>query len=1592
MMLRSIAHRPAPRQGVILLVVLAMLTLFAIVGLTFVLFSDSTATSANINKGAETQARPDVDPELALSLFLGQLIYDCHDDQIGVQSALRGHSFARNMYGANFSVILQANGQPALDANGRPSYQTVDSTGGPILGNCLPYCGLGRYHKVGAVTDPFPGVDEHFLVNYQYFANDPRLNGKVRDPERNGVRASPETWTYPANSYLAGNSSYTYCDGNSMFLAYMDSATSEIKVPSFHRPWLGPAGVGFGTLAPSNPNWTNTSDPKWKYMVMCPRQAEHPNFPKTLDAGGHVKNADWAPGGCDSIWIDMDAPVMTMADGRKYKMLVAPLILDLDGRLNLNVAGNILGAGNAHRSNQGWGPWEMNPAKVLNSNVAPNEWQNIFTGSSYQTTTNSPGRYFLDTNLTPPQYLPKGPAPAGGTFLHNYAQIDFNGKKDPGQVGAGSPSDPYLLPTTAGRPAGYPSWHGFPYFPPNSYGNAVPVETTVSGAPESLTLPPPPPYNPSNHPSMFNTLRPSADNQLLSVQSMHSLLRSGGTGSEFITSDFRVLMNNLVLDPNPALALKRRNQITSLSMDLDRPSVIPYIWNPNDTVASRRLRMATNSDGLSVPTVGASIPFPTLLANRGAQPPASSEFDQNSWRSLLAQLGRVNLNRPLRQYPPFNFPAAGAGAVAYDLSNPTSATTLAYQAAVQDRQQLAADVFNVLQKVTGAVDADTIRRNPGNLYPLGVKSPEYQATRWLAQLAVNIVDYIDEDDYMTPWRWDPLNTTPGDMGWVFGVEMPRLTLNEAYAQVDNNNSDPQLHVTLPQHKYATLPYRMNVWLELHNPLPAETFPGQHAHSNANAQLQLNMNVGGSTVPVPVYQVVLTNPNLFSTTAALFNPANVTGDPTFPGTTATITAAREFGTGVTITTAAPHGFMAGELVTIAGVGVAGYNGTFWIASAGTTTFTYTATSTGLAPWTAGNPSPATATPGLYSTVNDWGPNAALNVITPANGAYNGPSGGNAGFYVLGAKPPPRSATDPTEYVDDTNDNPNLPTTFKSPQMSFDVPFTAAQFATSIMPGVSIVLRRLACPHLPPNNNPAAGPLYNPYITTDVMQLSSGQQVWDSRRYLNGPLTTAADHVKVPAPVLRQNRGSWGRVQPYSAAPDEGVLNGLMAQNPLPPLPLNQPKNTFFRQNARENTAPAIIRNTTDQTLKTSFDWLTHLDRPLISPMELMNVTGVRPHELTQWFAEESFEGYSTHPSEHLVTWTGADGRLLRFFEFVTTGSFQAGHAVGGRVPGKININTLGAADNEIFRAMVDAQPGNTFYRGATPDTTVVDPLFRALITRRTRNASGVPGPNDTPYLSLATGHSATVVGGDLVSTASRSMNDTLLRPGVNGALMLEPAYPSLTGRNGPYPNGFTQNQTYHPYQRFELLNKIYNNLTVRSNVFAVWMTVGFFEVEDDTTIPVKLGAEIGRSENRHVRHRMFAIVDRTSMQLRWSTASGNPGAKIGGPITVPNGQTYVEQAVAPLMTQPAAFRFDDRTNLRWDLRAGMLMVIAPNTNAEETVPLYTPTAGPSAGQLVGRFSRNHAAGTAFTVRANPGPWFRYNARSDTNVVPYLAIID
>jgi len=80
------------------------------------------------------------------------------------------------------------------------------------------------------------------------------------------------------------------------------------------------------------------------------------------------------------------------------------------------------------------------------------------------------------------------------------------------------------------------------------------------------------------------------------------------------------------------------------------------------------------------------------------------------------------------------------------------------------------------------------------------------------------------------------------------------------------------------------------------------------------------------------------------------------------------------------------------------------------------------------------------------------------------------------------------------------------------------------------------------------------------------------------------------------------------------------------------------------------------------------------------------------------------------------------------------------------------------------------------------------------------------------------------------------------------------------------------------QKYELLSKTMNQFTSRSNAFAVYATIGYFEVMNEGPYneqnrPI-LGKEMGSDEGSVTRHKFFAVVDRTNLMIDANT-SGAP---------------------------------------------------------------------------------------------------------------------
>jgi hypothetical protein len=1386
--------RSVRRRGAILLVVLALLTLFSIVGLTFVLYAEAESRAARHFRESETFVAPDEDPEHLLAYFLGQLIYGTDN----LFSGLRGHSLAETMYGFNAD---------------------------PGVANIVPFSGVGRlrypFQPYGGYPVPtvLQGQDNHDLINYTQFGAD----GFRRYPERHGWRALDDPQVAVPGAYTAGSVSYTYPDANNLFLAAVRASDGRVLMPSFHRPYtsVNPANPsdrtgwrGFGPLDPNNPNWTSAAG---KYLTLRPRPADHSAaFPYPED-GGDVKNLDDAPGGNDSIWLDLGFPVKVAPNGKKYKPLFATLIQDLDNRVNVNVHGNIRGtwAGvlnwssslndwqaqsnfdqswtwfSRAGSDQGWGPWEVNLEKVITFNEEPNPAQPPRLEAR---------KLFLGANRVRGRYEISNPLPYWG---NNWYQVDAVRYLAGGPFYARTNSNANPWNSLSVRLPGHPGRAGtfcFPLFNAQAYDNSV---ISTEGR---------------NHPLLYNFLYPSFTSSYalggLSIKdrsfpasNLEALLRYGHIGSPALTSDLFLLCERSFSDA------KTRRLVTTHAFDLNRPGATAWAWHPSG---------ATNY------TLPAGSPFPTG-APLGLPPvgAVSGEFDTD-WRSVTAALGRLSLSRDLPNYPTPNTTVQRIR-----IQDPT--VRGAFDRAQQARQQLAREVFDVLRLITGAADPATAAPN----------TPEFDALRWLAQLAVNLVDFIDKDDYLTPFNWQGAE-------WVFGTELPRLVLNEAYAEITNHALD--LAPTVVQ---ATRDYPVRFWIELHNPLHSDS-----VYLTESGVARLQVPADGALPAFSAYQLVIAQaPN----DTHLARPNNVLGDPD-PNQVRLVVS--DF----THDTTAGVPFLTGD---------------------------------------------------------------EINRVQPASGSLQGPVRDNNGYYVIGPRADfPGLANLASMRILDRG---------AANYRSLEYTLPVATDLTNL-PAHTLLLRRLACPYVEPNPLPGqpvdpAKP-YNSYVTTDYLESVA---LNDAVR-----VDAAGAHAGFTAVTARS---AHGRKQPYAAHRSQQDV-----QQPSPAA-AGQPRHTFFQANT-PRTDP--------------FSWLVFRDRPLINIMELLHAPSGKPHELTQRFLWLDGAG-TLRKSDHLAPWTNPNARIYRLFEFLDAGFPIQGVTAGGRSIGKINVNNIW--DFETFNALCDARPCLHF------TDTDVRAVYDRLVRSRTPlynpiTATGELTPLDRPFRGFAAPHAAS---GDSQYPLGSGLEDTFLRP--------DPANPGrmlFEVAGGATPND-------HPFMRYELLTKAFRNLTTRSNVFAVWLTVGFFEVIDDSdsTRPPRLGAELGRAENRHVRHRMFAIVDRSNLSV-----SPNDRFRPGPRPFFMNTDTAVtdpgDRTINLPLTQGRyddhAFRIKPNDLLTIDVGADQEVITVIDVN-------YT------ANRIRALFTKRHAAGVqltnvgATTRMGNPGPQPLFDPHHDdyVGVVRHFSII-
>jgi hypothetical protein len=230
----------------------------------------------------------------------------------------------------------------------------------------------------------------------------------------------------------------------------------------------------------------------------------------------------------------------------------------------------------------------------------------------------------------------------------------------------------------------------------------------------------------------------------------------------------------------------------------------------------------------------------------------------------------------------------------------------------------------------------------------------------------------------------------------------------------------------------------------------------------------------------------------------------------------------------------------------------------------------------------------------------------------------------------------------------------------------------------------------------------------------------------------------------------------------------------------------------------------------------------------------------------------------------------------------------------RDPGKVNINTI--SDLTVWNAIIGGDP-------TVPGTAATGPKFADVVSSRQGYPSGAYA-FDAAHPSIFSNPFRSAAGADMVPLATlarKPANVTLFRAGkdLNGRTLTD--IPVGTGR--PYdadnavnqlplmtsnsalaaPSPAYEDGTRNAYFTYQGLSHLTSKLTTRSNVYAVWITVGYFEVTPwyginsatgtpfttgpqvfDTAHPdgYQLGAELGSDTGQVERHRAFYIIDRS----------------------------------------------------------------------------------------------------------------------------------
>jgi len=1574
------------RRGVLLLVILALLAMFALVAVAFVVLTGRALTGAKqIQRIDQHLDQPDQDLERAAMQILrgtnnpASVIgpHSLLEDIYGNGSITGNMASAQGLCGGQLACITPdpAN-MPTVADRARRTGCVLTMLTGPAVGQstrvvgydqannlfhllAFEYQTLGAGNVVHVNGTPLTG---DYIINGTPFSGtgfgwdttDGDLDAKDTAGDLyallpNSAAFQPSgTYTDPAGPGGA-NEDYDAVDFQNMLLAaQIPLPSGEVAtIPSLHRPalvdyWIKEKG---GATATWNDLVTNHQDLARK-ITLRPLEADHSGFDGSnlsfdpawdgVAAGNRWDVDNDGDGVADSVWVDLGMPARSTPDGRMYKPLFAILCLDMDGRLNLNAHGYLAQAATDYDE----------PVKPATEIPIPNSDATLAGDpATLPTLPRGQGYGPADINLTP--LFTANPTHYENIMIGVTNGFDGRyGSRTDGQPGIATLNDPLSYNQHFDYPADYPD-----FATPTSYGSPPDMNGMMA---VGLDLRGQPLY------AMLGGIWDGAHGTGAAVDDPYELNLSQNTS--------RGLSSPSTAPDNPFSVAELERLLRPFDRDATR---LPgRLWAltggttiSNSVLHDNRHKITTESWSLPCPSVtlppelrtfGLPKHITDLLAAKNV---SSANYRHLFPPELLAGL-RMDINRP------FGDGEDDAGDTDTVVDNPDEQQTCNEQLTLYDRPGNTTNVdFDHLND--GGAGTLAVRQlHARHLYVLMLLLMNYDTAdadeaRQVAQWAVNIVDFRDRDSIMTPFEYDidpfrePTGGTetwetdgnPWDVdgvigppspdddkdyrGLVWGCERPELLITETLAFHDRRTEDLDTDGKVPPDPDNPAPPNEDedfdqVWkpegslfIELYNPWTTMEPRAGELYDTTHGGVDLTKADGGS----PVWRLIIADRH------------DDSKDPDDPDSMPTFERSVYFVNPMAVTLPAddlckqfhPEAAQVSRIAPILpgrymviGPGEPGDTGT---------STTYIGFETGGDPGTPGssrrielkpNNNPDTA--GQVVVKSD-GTNDDLSGVTIQNAVavvVNSPrrlsiselDGGYAGLYT----------SDPTNALDLPADQGADPANPRNPLWNGD--YVKLKDNRTYIRAKVVHLQRLANPLL------AYHSVTNPYRTLDTMaiDLTSFNGVTNDQDTGSAVLETGDD-----SDMLAHERGDnndvegvnnlWRQeplndsvpkrneigspsVGPPSTTADHyfghpihhtlGYLNYeffkfTYAYDPGPPPTVTPPK-PRMGPGSYEGDPPDLQGDKNGP-----FPWLTWNNRPFVSQLELLMVPKWRSSQLLQEYglAAAGAAPYTNvaEPFPHMINFFfDSAAPLCRLLDYLhvpsrfvgtelqanptncTTGdhSFHPpfNHISNYRDPGKVNINTIFSVD--VWRGLTNYFPDmNT----APPSDWQWDEFVqsrRGYTATTPSNILAMDTVNHYPTRFVRPFRSAAA--GDLVPPTTPTMAPT----NEIDATLLRSAAVSPTGTSSDPLFGFSSTATAYnntdrnPFFRYQGIQRLGNLVTTRSNVYAVWITVGYFEVSPaptgyDPNVHLdgyRLGAELGSDTGDINRHRAFYMFDRS----------------------------------------------------------------------------------------------------------------------------------